>query len=107
MFKEIIGHRKTPAALSKEQGYVIGYNGNGHPKRTTKGWDICVKWRNGTSSWLPLKDVKQANPLELAEYAMANKIHEEPAFAWWVPDVLHRRNQIVSKIKTKYWRTSH
>jgi len=51
--------------------------------------------------------MKQANPIELAEYATANKISNEPAFAWWVPDIAKRKNRIVSKLKTKYWRTSH
>jgi len=107
VFKEITDHRKGPTALRKDQGYVIGYNGNRHMKRTMKGWDICLEWRDGTTSWLPLKDMKEANPLELAEYAVANKLEEEPAFAWWVPDTLRQRNRIISKLKTKYWRTLH
>jgi hypothetical protein len=43
----------------------------------------------------------------VAEYAKANKIAEEPAFAWWVNDVLRRRNPIISKVKTGYWKTTH
>ena len=38
---------------------------------------------------------------------MANQIENEPAFAWWVPYVLKKRERIISKAKTKYWRTSH
>ena len=38
---------------------------------------------------------------------MANKIEDEPAFAWWVPYVLKKRERIISKAKSKYWRTSH
>jgi hypothetical protein len=30
-----------------------------------------------------LKDLKETNPVEVAEDALANKILEEPAFAWW------------------------
>ena len=40
-------------------------------------------------------------------YAVANRIQEEPAFAWWVKSVLRRRNRIISKVKKKYWRTTH
>jgi hypothetical protein len=36
-----------------------------------------------TSTWVSLKDLKESNPIETAEYAVANKISEEPAFAWW------------------------
>jgi len=73
----------------------------------TKGWDICIEWRDGTISWLPLKDVKQSNPIEMAEYAIANKISDEPTFVWWVPDIMWKKNHTVNKLKTKYWRTSH
>lgn len=44
---------------------------------------------------------------ELAEYAVANKIDQEPAFRWWVPYTLKKRNRIISKTKAKYWRTTH
>ena len=42
----------------------------------------------GSTEWVPLKEVKDSNPVELAKYAMANKIHEEPAFKWCVNVVL-------------------
>jgi hypothetical protein len=29
-----------------------------------------------------MKSVKEANPIKLAEYAVANKIDNEPVFAW-------------------------
>jgi len=102
-----VDHQKNQTALTREQGFTISYNGNKHPIQTTKGWDMCVKWCDGTTSWIPLKDIKHANPLKLADYAMANKIHDEPAFAWWVPNVLRWKNCIVSKLKSKYWKTSH
>jgi hypothetical protein len=51
--------------------------------------------------------LKASNPIETAEYAYANKIIDEPAFAWWAKDVLQRRDRIVGKLKTCYWRTTH
>jgi len=44
------------------------------------------------TSWLPLKDVKDANPLELAQYTIANGIAEKPAFKWWVQESSRKRN---------------
>jgi len=107
IFKEIVDHRVDDTAIKKEEGFTIGFNGNVHPKKTTRGWDICVEWRDGSTSWLPLKDVKDANPLELAQYAVANGIAEELAFKWWVQEILKRKRKIIAKIKTKYWRTMH
>ena len=38
---------------------------------------------------------------------MANEISDEPAFNWWVKETLQHRYRIISKVKSKYWRTSH
>ena len=46
-------------------------------------------------------------PLEVAEYAIANKIQEEPAFAWWVPFTIKKRERFISKLKSKYWQRTH
>ncbi len=54
--------------------------------------------------WVKLKDLKASNPVELAEYAVANWIAEEPAFKWWVSNTLRKQNQ---KVKKKYWQTTH
>ena len=34
-------------------------------------------------------DLKASNPVEVAEYAVANRLVKEPAFKWWVPHVIH------------------
>jgi len=60
-------------AIKKEDGFTVGFNGNVHPKLTTRGWDISVEWRDGSTSWLPLKDVKDANLLQLAEGATKHR----------------------------------
>ncbi len=77
------------------------------PKMTTAGWKIKVEFMDGTTAWLPLKDVKESNPIELAEYAILNCIDDEPAFKWWVSLVICKRNRMVNKVKGKYWQTMH
>ena len=54
-----------------------------------------------------MKDIKASNSVELDEYAVANNIEDEPYFKWWVKDVLCKRDQMISKVKSKYWRTTH
>ena len=106
LLDEIEDHRKDGTALTEQDAYV--YRGhNKHRKPTTKGWELLVSWKDGSSSWVKLKDLKNSNPVEVAEYAVANRIQDEPAFAWWVKTVLRRRNRIISKVKKKYWRTTH
>ena len=75
-------------------------NGREHKKRTTRGWSFCVQWRDGTTSWENLKDLKESNPLEVAEYAVANLLDKEPAFAWWVNFALKRRDRLIKAAKT-------
>ena len=47
------------------------------------------------------------NPVEAAKYAVANKIDDQPAFAWWVQQVLRKRNRIIKKVKSRYWKRTH
>jgi hypothetical protein len=54
-----------------------------------------------------LRTVKESNPVELAEYAVNNKLNLEPAFIWWVPYTIRKRDRIIQKVKAKYWRTTH
>ena len=66
-----------------------------------------MEWKDGTTSWIPLKDLKESNPVQIAEYAVTNKIAEEPDFAWWVRHVLRRRDRILKKVKSRYWSKTH
>ena len=107
ILKGITDHRKDQTVVSKEDGTYTTKSGRTYPKQTTRGWKLCVEWNDDTTNWIPLKDLKESNPIETAEYAVANKIADEPAFSWWVPYVLKRRNRIISKVKNKYWKTTH
>ena len=60
-----------------------------------------TKFRDGFESWIPLADLKEYNPLEIAEYAISNKLEKEPAFAWWVPHVIKKRNKIISAVDSR------
>jgi hypothetical protein len=60
-----------------------------------------VLWKDKLTSWVKLEDLKASNPIELAEYAVANQIAEEPAFKWWVSNTLRKQNHIISKVKRR------
>ena len=104
---EIIDHKRDGRALRVDNGYVTTKRGRRVPKNTTKGWKILCQWKDGSSDWVDLKYVKGSNPIELAEYAVANRIQEKPAFKWWVSETLRVRNRIIGKVKSRYWKTSH
>ena len=50
-----------------------------------------------------MAEVKEAYPIQLAEYAVANNIADEPAFKWWIHKILKRKERIIKKVKSKYW----
>eukprot|EP00957_Ditylum_brightwellii_P014810 1116605-Ditylum_brightwellii.AAC.1 len=56
---------------------------------------------------MPLSEVKNANPVEVAEYSVASKIYNEPAFKWWIHHALKKRKSIISKVRSQYWRATH
>ena len=54
-----------------------------------------------------IEDVREARPIDMAEYAVKNHIADKPEFAWWVPYTLKKRNIIISKVNRNYWKTTH
>ena len=56
---------------------------------------------------LGLADVKKSNPIEVAEYAVVQGIDHEPAFAWWVPHTLKKRNRMIASVNMQYHKTTH
>ena len=102
LVQQITDNRKDWSAIPISDGVIRLHNGNMVPKKITRGWDIWVEWKDGSSIWIPLKYLKASNPVKLAEYAAGNHLDVEPAFKWWVRDVLRRRNKIIAKVKAKY-----
>ena len=43
---------------------------------------FLVEWKDGSVDWVPLKELKKSNPVDLAEYTVVNEISDEPAFNW-------------------------
>jgi hypothetical protein len=79
-------------------------------KCSTIGWQVCCQWKDGSTSWENLADLKESHPLETAEYAVTQGIDHEPAFNWWVPHVLKKHDWIISlvhKRTTRYLKRTH
>jgi len=107
LLDSIIDIRRTSEAISKEDGFVHSKNGTKRRVQTTRGWEVLCKWKDGSTTWSKLKDVKDSYPVDLAEYAIENKVADEPAFAWWVNYTIKKKARIIAKIKSKYWLRTH
>ena len=64
-------------------------------------------WKDGSVDWVPLKDLKQSNSVEIAGFVVTDEIIDEPDFNWWVRVNFSHKDRIISKVKYKYWRTPH
>jgi hypothetical protein len=104
---KITKHRVTSDAIPKSQGTYVTESGVTRRKRTTRGWQLYVRWKDGSGTWVELKDVKDSYPIELAEYAKSMNLLDEPAFTWWTGYVLRKRNRTIAKVKSKYWERTH
>jgi hypothetical protein len=100
MMDEIVYHKKMSDAIHADDARTS----DGKARQTTKGWKLCVRWKDGTLSWEQLALLKEGYPIEVAEYAVANKLVSEPAFNWWVTGVLRKWERIISKLNSRYMR---
>jgi hypothetical protein len=67
---------------------------------------LC-QWKDGSTTWVAFKDMKNSYLVQVADYAITNCIDDEPAFAWWVPTALKKPTRILLKVKAKYWQRTH
>jgi hypothetical protein len=107
IFDAIIGHRTDGTEIVEADAFITSANGVKRRKETTRGWEINVQWKDGSTTWHKLKDAKDSYPLDVAEYAVENGISEKPSFKWWIPFVLRKRDRIISKTKASYWTRTH
>ena len=97
----IVDHKSNEKAVSKSDQYVV-IRGRKFPRKTTVGWKLCVEWRESSTSWERLSDMKKAYPVMVSEYATTQEIIEEPAFALWFPYLLRKRDRIIAGVKARF-----
>ena len=107
LMDKIIGHRSNEHAMKQQDAFIVTKTGTKRMKETTKGWELLIWWKDCGTDWVALKDINESYPVQVAEYAVSSRISEEPAFAWWAPSVLKKRNRIISNTKSKHWLKTH
>ncbi|KAL3786440.1 hypothetical protein HJC23_011021 [Cyclotella cryptica] len=95
----IVDYRKDPFVAVARDDQVTIIDGKKIIKRSTCGWELCCEWKDSSTSWLKLLDLKDSHPLQVAGFACAAQIANEPAFNSWVSWVLKKRDRIISLVK--------
>ena len=92
VFDDIVNCCVDGTENMQQDAFIISNNGGKILRETTKGWEIIIQLKYGSTTWESMRNVKECNPLKLAEYSHHVQISQEPAFAWWVPHVIKKRN---------------
>ena len=100
LLDSIIDFRKNDDTIKQEDAFIIRKSDTWRRRETTKGWEILVQWKVGTTTWHKMKDINDSYPVQLAEFAIQNKLQDEPVFAWWVKYTIKKKNRIIAKIKS-------
>jgi len=101
LLDEIVDHRCTDLAIKLADQKVVRANGRTYLRRSTIGWQLCCQWKDGSATWTNLADLKESHPSEVTKYAKIIGIDHEPAFNWWVPHILKKRDRIISLVKKR------
>ena len=65
---------------------------------TTKVWDVKVLLKDKSTNCITLVEVKESNPIEVAESSIAFKHDREPAFNCCVQKVIKKRDIIIGNL---------
>ena len=61
----------------QKYAFIITKSGTKQRKNTTRGWEVCIQYKDGSHAWNKIKYIKDSYPVKMAEYAIENIILEE------------------------------
>ena len=99
--------RDDAMALSKTDKFVVSRRGQKQLRKTAVIWKLLIRWTDSSESRTHLKDMKELHPIEVAEFAKARGMLDEPVFQWWVPHILRKRDVIISMAKSRIRKTTY
>ena len=74
LVEKINNHRFGEATVKSQDDFMTTSSGTKCRRQTTQGVSLCIKFHNGNTTWVALKDIKEASLVQLADYAIAAKI---------------------------------
>ena len=51
LFDAIVDHKKNDKAMTRAEQNFFDSRGKQRYKRSIKGWEVCVRWKNGSTTW--------------------------------------------------------
>ena len=107
VLEAIIDYTKDDAVVDIANEDAITLKGRRMLWKTAKGWNVKVALTNDLELWLLLKDLKESDLVEVVAFVKARDLEKEPAFCWWIPHVLRKRDAIISSVTSRVQKITH
>ena len=78
----ITGTRTDGTQVLQKDTFVHTSTGTKIIVNTTQIWEIFIQCKDVSTTWNTLKNVKDLYPVQMDEFAVENRISEEPEFSW-------------------------
>ena len=69
LLDSIFDFKQNKQAVSKDDQYTTTKRGGRRLRKTTCGWNLLVRWKDGSEYWIPLKYMKESHPVKNAKFA--------------------------------------
>ena len=78
IFDCIVYIKRDRNAMTLTDQNFVNSCGKARNHRSTKGQQLCCKWKDGSTSWEKLYGFKNCYPVKTSEYDIAHGIEHEP-----------------------------
>ena len=68
--QEIIDHDVDGTQVTQQYAFITTTSSTRWQQQTSKGCDIVVQWKDGSSTWVSLSDIQESHPVQLAKYSV-------------------------------------
>ena len=58
LFDIIVDHRTDGKEVKQQDAFTTNSRGVNRRRETTKGWEMLIQWKYGSTTWVSLKDIK-------------------------------------------------
>ena len=63
LFKAIYDHRKSDNTMTRAEQKFVDSKWKQQYKRSTKVWEVCVRCKNGSTTWEKFSNFKECYPI--------------------------------------------
>ena len=103
LLQEIFNHKYDGTEVKDQYAFITTRTGTKLFREKTKGVEVLVQWKDGNTTLVTLKDMKNSYHVHMTGYAAQSRIVGNPEFSWWIWYVLEKRNRVVGNLNSKYW----